>query len=164
VTLDEAVEFLAPRLLRYCRAITSGQFSLAEEVAQESLAALVQRWRRYGPPDSPEAFVFAIARRRSRRAGWRQRLLLPLERLTNHRDRYSDPERQAIARQQCKEVFQALARLPRGEREALLLVVVGELDHDTAARALGISRAAVKMRVMRAKRRLAGLVEHDDGG
>jgi len=124
VTLDEAVESVAPRLLRYCRAKTGAQFSLAEEIAQDSLTALVQRWTRYGPPQSPEAFVFAIARRRSWRAVLRHRLNLPIEHLANHRDRHLDPEGQAIARQECEHVFRSLARLPRGEREALLLVAV----------------------------------------
>ena len=163
MTVDEALDAIAPRLLRYCRAKTGGQFSLAEEIVQDSLAALSQRWRRAGPPDSPEAFVFAIARRRAWRASVRQRLFVPVDLLLHRRDGQADPEAQVMARQACDHVFRALARLPRGEREALLLVGVGELEHRDAARALNISRAALKMRVMRAKRRLADLMENERG-
>jgi len=163
VTLDDALDSIAPRLLRYCRARTGGEFSLADEIAQESLTALVQRWLRFGAPDSPEAFAFAIARRRAWRATLRRRLLVPVEQLLHHRDQRADPEGQAIARQECERVFRALTRLPRGEREALLLVGVGELDNATAARASNVSVAALKMRVMRAKRRLGELMEEDVG-
>lgn len=44
-----------------CRTKTNDQ-GLAEEIAQENLAALVPRWIRKGPPDSAVAFVFATAR------------------------------------------------------------------------------------------------------
>src|SRR5262249_39600755 len=71
------VEEIAPRLLRYCLGET-GDRGLAEEAAQEGLAALVQRWRRQGPPESPAAFAFAVARRRAWRLKLRRRLFAPL--------------------------------------------------------------------------------------
>ena len=78
VDLETVVRQLAPGLLRYCAARTRDR-GLAEEIAQEALAALVQRWRRHGAPDSPEAFAFAVARRRSMRALLRRRMWVPLE-------------------------------------------------------------------------------------
>jgi len=45
--------------------------SLAEDVAQDARAALVHCWRRQSPPDSSEAFTFAIAKRRAGRAAGR---------------------------------------------------------------------------------------------
>ena len=76
VDLDETVGALAPRVLRYAVA-RLGDRSLAEDVAQESLTALVRAWRNGGPPESAEGFVFAIARRRVGRVIWRRRLWLP---------------------------------------------------------------------------------------
>ena len=67
VDLDAAVAALAPRLVAYATGRT-GCRSTGEDVAQDALTALVGRWRRHGPPDSPEAFAFAIARRRAGRA------------------------------------------------------------------------------------------------
>jgi len=57
--LDSTVTLLAPKVLRYALA-RAGNPSIAEDVAQESLVALVRHWRQTGPPESAEAFVFAI--------------------------------------------------------------------------------------------------------
>lgn len=94
--LDHVLADLAPRLLRYATGRT-GDPGLGEEIAQETLTALVQRWRRLGPPDSPEAFVFAIARRRAGRAVLKRRLLLPLSAVAHHADSTRNPEDLALA-------------------------------------------------------------------
>jgi RNA polymerase sigma factor (sigma-70 family) len=158
VTLEEAVDSLAPRLLRYCRAKV-GHLSLAEEVAQEALTALVERWRRVGPPDSPEAFTFAVARRHAWRAVLRQRMLAPAEALLGRQDNGPNPEEVSIFRRQWRDMRRGLGGLRARDREALLLTTVGELDGATVAKTLGISTGAVKMRVMRSRRHLRELVE-----
>ncbi len=156
--LDATLAELAPKLLRYCLGVTVDR-SAAEEAAQEALTALVQRWRRFGPPQSPPAFVFAVARRRARRARLKQLLLEPLDKLRNGHQPTSDPEARAVERQRLRHTAGALARLPHGHRQALLLVAAGELDVATAAGVLGISRSALKMRVHRARQRLQELLE-----
>jgi RNA polymerase sigma-70 factor, ECF subfamily len=158
VDLEGTIGELAPRVLRYAVA-RLGDAGLAEEVAQESLAALVRRWRHAGPPSSAEAFVFAIARRRIGRAVWRRRFVVPLDQVLGARDERPSPEAQAISRAEEDRVRAALARLTRRDREALLLVAVGELTMADAAAALGVSVSAVKMRVHRARGRLSALLE-----
>jgi RNA polymerase sigma factor (sigma-70 family) len=155
--LEQAVGDLTPRLLRYCLART-GNTALAEDVAHDALVALVQRWRRLGPPESPEAFVFTIARRRATRAVLRQRLLLPIEFITGRHDSRRDPEAAATHKEERDAALAALGRLPPRDREALLLTVAAELDTATAAKALGISQSAFKVRSFRARRRLAALL------
>lgn len=177
--LDATVEALAPRLLRFCLGRT-GSPEAAEEAAQDALAALVGRWRRHGPPESPAAFVFAVARRRAWRAAVRRRLLLPLAALADgHRVRGAavaeagpapvpfqakepDLERRAVARDEAVRTLAALRRLPARDREALLLVAAGELGTEEAARVVGVSRSAFKMRVHRARKRLSELLEASD--
>ncbi len=159
--LESLLSSLAPRLLRYCRA-RLGDAVAAEEVAQEALTALVRCFRRGSPPDSPEAFVFAIARRRLWRVRLRSRLRSPLEALGRDPDPRPDPEKRAVERQRLRTVAQAIGRLRRGQREALLLVAVSEVDRPTAARLLGISEVSLKMRLHRARRRLAEILE--EGG
>ena len=154
--LDEAVGELAPRLLRYCHART-GNPRLAEDVAQEALTALVHRWRRQGAPDSPEAFVFAIARRRAARALFRQRLLVPIEVLLGRSDGHPDPERQVVERRDREALLSAIAALRPKDREALLLAATGGLDTASAARVLGVSESAFKVRTFRARKRLTEL-------
>ena len=163
VDLDAAVAALAPRLLGYALART-GCRSTAEDVAQDALIALVRRWRAAGPPDSPDAFAFAIARRRAGRAVARRALTAPLDALRGvARDDPGVVERYAD-RREMDAVRGALRALPRRDREALLLRAIGELPFDAIARVMHSTPAAVKMRISRARRRLAALVpEHVDG-
>lgn len=151
--LETTLHSLAPRLLRFTRGLARDDAS-AEEAAQDALTALVDRWRRLGPPESPDAFVFAIARRRLRRAQLRQHFLEPLESLFGEVSPEPDPERWAGERRALRSTLEALGELPRRLREALLLVSVGELDGSSAAEVLGISRSALKMRVHRARQQL----------
>ena len=162
VDLEGTIAELAPRVLRYAVART-GDASLAEEVAQESLTALVRRCRNGSAPDCPDAFVFAIARRRAGRAIWRRRIWLPLEDALGTRAATPSPEARAIAQDEAARVRSALARLAPRDREAILVVAAGELSMADAASALGLSVPAVKMRVSRARARLAALLEerHD---
>ena len=153
--LERTIRDMAPRVLRYAVART-GDVSAGEDVAQESLEALVRHWRRVGPPESAEAFVFSIARRRAVRAVVRRRLWVPIEQAFGRRDQAPDPEAQAVARAEHVRVRRALAHLPRRDREALLLVALGEMTNAEAAVVLGLSLSATKMRVHRARKRPGG--------
>ncbi len=162
VDLEGTIAELAPRLLRYANARLADP-ALAEDVAQESLAALVRACRNGGAPESAEAFVFAIARRRAGRAAWRRRLWAPLELAFGVRSDAPSPEARAIARDESARVRAALARLSSRDREVILLVAAGGLSMANAAAALGLSISAVKMRVSRARARLAALLEERHG-
>jgi len=160
VGLDEVVEDLAPRLLRFTLGLARDR-ALAEEAAQEALVALVQRWRRCGPPDIPAAFAFSVARRRALRGLWRRRLFAPLG-TWGARD---EPTEKAVATGRL-EAVQALAELRRlspREQEALLLVAVGELSMEEAAGVLRLSVSAFKMRLHRARKQLRARMENGDG-
>ena len=159
--LDSTVRDLAPRLLGYCL-LETGDASLAEDIAQDSLTALVQRWRRYGPPDSPAAFVFAIARRRSARAMVRRRLVRPLEEILGLGDGHPTPEEAAVMSSERARLVRALSRLRPADRRQLLLVTVWDQGMEDAARMLGISVSAAKMRTLRARQRLRALLEEED--
>jgi RNA polymerase sigma-70 factor (ECF subfamily) len=159
--LEIAVRELAPQLLRYALGRT-GDPALAEEVAQDALAALVQRWRRQGPPDCPAAFVFAVARRRSFRLTLQRRLMEPLHLLLESPSPSPGPEQRTAARGELGRALAALRRLPGRDREALLLVGVGDLGPTEGAKVLGISVPALKMRIHRARQRLARLLAEDN--
>ncbi|MEO1088113.1 MAG: sigma-70 family RNA polymerase sigma factor [Acidobacteriota bacterium] len=154
--LDTTLDELAPALLRYCRG-RSGDAGLAEDAAQEALMALVDRWRRLGPPESPAAFTFTVARRRLGRRLMARRLWAPLEALgASARDDVSAPGPGARLeiREELRATTDAIERLSPKLREALLLVSAGGLDTADAAQVLGISPSALKMRVSRARARL----------
>ncbi|HEV7509627.1 MAG TPA: sigma-70 family RNA polymerase sigma factor [Thermoanaerobaculia bacterium] len=160
--LETVVRELAPQLLRYALGRT-GDPALAEEVAQDALAALVQRWRRHGPPECAAAFVFAIARRRAFRLTFQRRLMAPLHALLDGPSPSPGPEQRATARTDLGRTLAALRQLSGKDREALLLVAAGELALSEGAGVLGISVSALKMRVHRARQRLVRILEEGDG-
>jgi RNA polymerase sigma-70 factor (ECF subfamily) len=158
MNLEATVRDLAPQVLRYALG-QAGDAALAEEAAQEALTALVQRWRRHGPPECPAAFVFAVARRRAFRARLQRRLLDPLHAFFERRSPLPDPEEQAAERIELGRTLAAIRRLPARDREALLLAATGEGGLGEGARTLGVSLSALKMRVHRARKRLALILE-----
>ena len=161
--LAEALQTLAPRLVAYGVART-GSLANAEDVAQEVLVALIRRWQRVGPPASPAAFVFAIARRRVRRVLARRALTSPLEVLRGREAHGPTVEDAYITRTELRGVLADLKALPRRDREALLLRAIGELSYEDIGSICGSSVAAIKMRVSRARRRLGGFQEEATHG
>jgi RNA polymerase sigma factor (sigma-70 family) len=69
-----------------------------------------------------------------------------------------------------RELAGALATLPRGDREVLLLVALGGLSHTDVATALGIPYGTVGSRLHRVRKKLRGLasvaleIEREDSG
>jgi RNA polymerase sigma-70 factor (ECF subfamily) len=163
VELDAVVRALAPRLIGYALART-GCLGTAEDVAQDALTALVRRWRHVGPPESPDAFAFAIAKRRAGRAIARRALVAPLDLIRGVAGNEPSVDNTYEHRAELAIVRSALRRLSRSDRDVLLLRSAGELSFEDIAAVVGASTAAVKMRISRARRRLAALVqEHSDG-
>ena len=157
--LEETIDDLAPRLLRYLRGRTT-DVALAEDVAQDTLAALVGRWRRHGPPESAAAFAFTIARRRLFRLRSRRLLDRSIDALRGREDPAPSAERRLVQAGELVQLHGALATLSQREREVLLLIAGARLDQSTVARVLGISVSAVKMRLHRARKRLLELREN----
>jgi RNA polymerase sigma-70 factor (ECF subfamily) len=60
------------------------------------------------------------------------------------------------------KILAALDQLPENLRIVLILKEYGELNYKEIGRALGISEGNVKVRVFRARERLAGLLSEDD--
>jgi len=161
--LAEALQTLAPRLIAYGVART-GSLASAEDVAQEVLLALIRRWQQLGPPASPAAFVFAIAKRRVRRVLARRALLVPIEVLRGLAVDRPTVEDAYVTRIELRRVLSDLRALARRDREALLLRAIGELSYEEIASVCGSSVPAIKMRVSRARRRLIGLQEEATHG
>jgi RNA polymerase sigma-70 factor (ECF subfamily) len=62
-----------------------------------------------------------------------------------------------------RQVRSRLRRVPRGDRRALLLYVIREMSYAEIATALGVSVAAVKSRIFRAREALAAPVSPRNG-
>ena len=163
VDLDAVAAALAPRLLAYATA-RIGSREAAEDVAQDALTALVRRWRLAGPPESPDAFAFAIARRRAGRVVAKRALLAPIHTLRHMIRDEASVDQAYEDRRELAIVRSALRALSRADREALLLRTVGELSFEEIAAISRTSTAAIKMRISRARRRLAALLPEDANG
>ena len=67
-----------------------------------------------------------------------------------------DPEERLRSRQELRSVLAALQVLPEVDRAALLMRAEGVMTYEEIAAALGITTAAAKVKVHRARLRLAG--------
>ena len=140
----------------------TGDLGLAEDVAQEALAAALEAWPSAGVPDNPAAWLLAIAKRRAidtfrRRSAGEQRyaqLARGLDEAAEASDVLWDPDAidddvLALMFTSCHPV------LTREARIALTLRTVGGLTSDEIARAFLVPVATVQARITRAKKSLA---------
>lgn len=141
------------RLARACLLLT-GSRTEAEDLAQDAFARVYERWTDVAAMESPEGYLFRTAlnlnRKRLRRLAVRARHL----RQDAHRDELGVAEERL-------DILRAVAALPRGQREAVVLVEWLDLDTDEVARMLGIAPASVRGRLHRAR---ATLRERFGGG
>lgn len=136
-----------------------GDVMVAEELAQEALVRVVDRWRRVSRMRSPSGFVHRIATNlatshlRRRAAERRARRRLAAGATTVWRD---EDTAGAVA------LRRALAELPEGQRRALLLRHAGGLSVAETAEAMEISEQAVRSRCARGVERLRSRLASDE--
>jgi RNA polymerase sigma-70 factor, ECF subfamily len=125
----------------------------AEEIAQETMTRVLERWDRVGAMGSPAGYAYRTAlnlqRKRIRRLAVRAK-----RRFVSVRIEDVGPEAEDR-----HDVRRALAALPEGQRAALVLVDWLDLDTDEAGRVLGIKPASVRVRLHRARSTLRGALE-----
>lgn len=138
-----------PRLVGFYRGMGLSNAD-AEELASEALEGMVRSIRRLREPDAFEGWFWTVARNRLRsrlrRKGRTERELEygPVE----------DPESIVLVREEHREVRRALERLSRRDREILWLREVEQLSHEEIAGRLSMKAGAVRVAVLRARRRL----------
>lgn len=153
-------EFFEAQYERLCRALylVTGDPVEAEDVAQEALVRLYERWERVRSLDSSAGYLFRTAlnlhRSRLRRLAVRARSLVSPE----------PPVDPALAAEARDELGRALASLPDGQREALVLVEWVGMDAEDAGRVLGIEAVSVRVRVSRARAVLRERFERERHG
>ena len=129
----------------------SGDLAAAQDLTAETFprAWAVHEQVRVG---SVKAYLLMIARnlyRDGRRKPVEARLPA-----VEVRDPGRGPEAAAQARDELQVVLRALREIPELDRAALLMATVEGLSHQAIASALGLSAAAVKVRVHRARVKL----------
>lgn len=149
---DAGVEAFCRRARPQLVAVLSvqvGSAAVAEELAQETLARVWARWSRVGELDSPEGWAHRVALNLAR-SWWRRRLA---EQRANRRHVAGKIEAAAGGGGEVG-VWQAVAGLPRRQREALVLTVVAGYSMAEAGEVMGCAAGTTKALCAQARQRL----------
>jgi len=131
----------------------SGDQSLAEDITSETFARLWASDEKMIRALTVKAYLFTIARHlyiESRRSAARHVEIDP-----GLPEPGTSPEMQAIYKSELREVLKLLQEMPEADRAALLMRAQQGMCYEDIARVLGISLAAVKVKIHRARLRLA---------
>jgi RNA polymerase sigma factor (sigma-70 family) len=139
-----------------------------DDVASETFLIAFRQRDRFDPErGSVRAWLYGIAtnlirsRRREEAQGY-----LAYARAAAHPDagpRHEDQTTDRVAAEAArKRIVAALADLSAGDRDALLLVVWGELSHEETADALGVPVGTVGSRLHRARRKIRAALDDVD--
>jgi RNA polymerase sigma-70 factor (ECF subfamily) len=133
-------------LARACLLLT-GSAAEGEDLAQEAMARVLERWDRISTMDDPEGYLYRTALNLHRNA---IRRLAVAARRSVHRPPVDDPD----ATDRRLDLLRAIRTLPRAQREALVLVEWHGFTAEEAGRILGIEPASVRGRLHRARESL----------
>ncbi|MFG2169611.1 RNA polymerase sigma factor [Micromonospora chersina] len=145
-----------PRIVAALIRVT-GDWTLAEDCAQEALAAALERWPRTGVPDNPGGWLMATARNRAvdvlRRASVERRKLRDLALLT---DPTPAPPEGDVVDDRLRLIFTCChPALALEARVALTLRTVAGVPTADIARAFLVTESTMTRRLTRAKARIA---------
>jgi RNA polymerase sigma-70 factor, ECF subfamily len=155
VDFESLYEKYAPDVHRFA-VYLSGDPSLAEEITQETF---VRAWVTPGDirGGTVKAYLLTIARNLYRAECRRTARHETLD--NSLPDLKSAPSAPVSGRLELEGVIAALQSLPEADRAVLLMHALEELSHAAIASAMGLSIAAVKVRVHRARIKLRQLCE-----
>jgi RNA polymerase sigma-70 factor (ECF subfamily) len=151
-------EFFQAEHIRLGRALylLTGSAAEADELMQEAMVRVYERWDRVRQMGSPQGYLYrtALNLHRSRLRWLASRARQILQAMPS-----LDPAEVVQSRD---SLSRALASLPTGQREAIVLVEWLGMDQDEAATALGIKQGSVRARLSRAKADLRRMLEDED--
>ncbi len=128
----------------------------ARDAAQEAFVRAYARWKRLRSESWAEGWVLTTAMnlaRRHRRSALRERLGLRSGRAFSERGLTTDR----------MEVLESLRRLPKRQRQAIVLFYIGDLPVSAVARVMELSEGAVKSHLSQARQTLRREMEVMNG-
>jgi len=152
-------ETVFPILFRVAYRICSSE-EAAEDLCQEAFFRLHEKNMVFPNPDEAKYWLIRVVKNASLNYAKRK----VRERKAYQRAFREDPravetgEHILLKKETREEVREALEKLPENLRIVLILKEYGELNYKEIGRSLGISEGNVKVRVFRARERLAGLL------
>ena len=157
-------ETVFPILFRVSYRI-AGSEEAAEDLCQEAFFKLYEKNMVFPNPDEAKYWLIRVvknaalnyAKRKQREKKAYQRAFKEDVRTVETGEHF------VIKKESREEVREALEKLPENLKIVLILKEYGELNYKEIGRALGISEGNVKVRVFRARERLAGILNSEAG-
>jgi RNA polymerase sigma-70 factor (ECF subfamily) len=158
VTVLSFEGFFEAEHVRLARALylLTGSSIEADELTQEAMVRVYERWDKVRHMASPQGYLFRTAMNLHRS---RLRLLASRARHILQPTPSVDPAEVAQSRD---SLARALASLPAGQRGAVVLVEWLGMDPQEAAATLGIKPGSLRARLSRAKAALRPMLEDED--
>ncbi len=150
-------DFFAERYRRLARAclLLTGSAAEGEDLAQEAMARVLERWDRVSAMEDPEGYLYRTALNLHRNAV--RRLAMAARRQV-----LREPSEETEATDRRLDLLRAIRSIPRAQREALVLVEWLGYSAEEAGRILGIEAASVRGRLHRARLSLRERYGGDD--
>jgi RNA polymerase sigma-70 factor, ECF subfamily len=153
-TFHELYEKYAGDVYRFAHWLTGNPHDASDITAE----TFVRAWTAPEEPrmETVKAYLFTIARNLHRNQWRRQSRLEALDDAMP--DRAVQPDEAAAKQDEFQRTLEAVHALPEIDRTVLLLRAEQELSYDDIAAATGLSVVAVRVRVFRARAKLAALL------
>ncbi|MDR1247863.1 MAG: RNA polymerase sigma factor [Treponema sp.] len=151
-----------PILFRVVRRITNSE-EAAEDLCQDAFFRLYEKKMVFPSPDDAKYWLIRVATNASLNYAKRKgRERNAYQKAFREDTRQMETGESALlAKESREEVQEALQKLPKNLRMVLILKEYGDLNYKKIGQILGISEGNVKVRVFRARERLAGLLKKD---
>jgi len=155
-------ETVFPILYRVSYRITSSE-EAAEDLCQEAFFRLHEKNMVFPSPDDAKYWLIRVVKNASLNYAKRKvRELKAYQRAFREETRKQETGEHILLKKESREeVREALEKLPENLRIVMILKEYGELNYKEIGRSLGISEGNVKVRVFRARERLAELLKTD---
>lgn len=141
----------------------AGNEEAAEDLCQEAFFRYHEKEMSFPNPEEAKFWLIRVVKNSALNyAKRRERERRAYQKAFREDQRTGETGEDLLLRKETKlEVLEALERLPENLRIVLILKEYGELNYREIGRALGISEGNVKVRVFRARERLAALLARE---
>ena len=154
------IEQQIPRLRRYARALTRNR-DRADDLVQDALSRALEKEQFWQPGTNLGAWLFTIMHNQNVnnvRRDVRVSAMVDIELISTTLPATTDPS----ASRKMVELDRALARLPLGQRQVILLVGLEGMSYEETSRILGIPVGTVRSRLSRGRDTLRELLDWED--
>lgn len=151
---DELVTRYQLRLFRFALRMLQDR-SEAEDAVQETFVRAYRALPGYRPDGFFSSWIYRIALNECRRRMRSRRSTIPLEMIEGTPGRTPDPQSMVMVGERNRLLRRAVDDLPEHYRMVMVLFYFEEMSVDQISKTLGASVSAVKVRLHRARERLA---------